>query len=104
MKFQQMKFREKQEEWFGKRGLSWHISSVVFKDLNSERSRSNRMPTSLTSLTSLYPRLVCSGLHSRRSPCHASVQQPLDLSSIFAFRRGGLSRLYQASENELVSR
>ena len=36
MKFQQMKFREKQEEWFGKRGLSWHISSVVFKDSNSE--------------------------------------------------------------------
>ena len=31
-----MKFREKQEEWFGKRGLSWHISSVVFKDPNSE--------------------------------------------------------------------
>ena len=26
-KFQQMKFREKQSEWFGKRGLSWHISS-----------------------------------------------------------------------------
>ena len=36
MKFQQMKFREKQEEWFGKRDLCWHISSVVFKDPNSE--------------------------------------------------------------------
>ena len=34
--FQQMKFREKQAEWFGKRGLSWHISSVVFKDENSK--------------------------------------------------------------------
>ena len=26
-----MKYREKQTDWFGKRGLSWHISSVVSK-------------------------------------------------------------------------
>lgn len=32
MKFQQIKFREKQSDWFGKRGLSWHISSVVFRE------------------------------------------------------------------------
>ena len=31
MKFQCQKFREKQSEWFGKRGLSWHVSSVVLK-------------------------------------------------------------------------
>ena len=31
MKFIQMQFREKQSEWFGKRGLSWHISSVISK-------------------------------------------------------------------------
>ena len=31
MKFIQMRFREKQSEWFGKRGLSWHISSVISK-------------------------------------------------------------------------
>ena len=36
MKFQQMKYREKQSEWFAKRGLSWHISSVVFKDEKSK--------------------------------------------------------------------
>ena len=36
MKFQQIKFREKQSEWFGKRGLSWHISSIIFKDQNSK--------------------------------------------------------------------
>ena len=29
MKFIQMKFREKQSEWFGKRGINWHISSVI---------------------------------------------------------------------------
>lgn len=29
MKFIQMKFREKQSEWFAKRGMSWHIRSVV---------------------------------------------------------------------------
>ena len=36
MKFQQMKFREKQLDWFEKPGLSWHISSVIFKDENSK--------------------------------------------------------------------
>ena len=29
MKFTQMKFREKQSEWFGKRGISWHICCVI---------------------------------------------------------------------------
>ena len=32
MKFLQMKYREKQSEWFAKRALSWHISSVISKD------------------------------------------------------------------------
>ena len=32
MKFVQRLFREKQSDWFGKRGLSWHISSVISKD------------------------------------------------------------------------
>ena len=31
MKFLQIKFREKQSEWFGKRGLSWHISTLITK-------------------------------------------------------------------------
>ena len=32
MKFDAMKFREKQSEWFAKRGMNWHISSVVLKE------------------------------------------------------------------------
>ena len=32
MKFTAMKYREKQSEWYAKRGMSWHISSVIFKD------------------------------------------------------------------------
>ncbi|KAK3745379.1 hypothetical protein QZH41_001409 [Actinostola sp. cb2023] len=31
MKFIQMKYREKQSEWFGKRGISWHVSTVISK-------------------------------------------------------------------------
>lgn len=31
MKFLPRKYREKQCEWFGKRGLSWHVSSVISK-------------------------------------------------------------------------
>ena len=31
MKFLQMRYREKQSDWFGKRGLSWHVSSVIHR-------------------------------------------------------------------------
>lgn len=36
MKFQCRKFREKQAEWFGKKGLSWHVSSVILKSEQAE--------------------------------------------------------------------
>ena len=29
MKFLQLRYREKQSDWYGNRGLSWHISSVI---------------------------------------------------------------------------
>ena len=31
MKFLQIKFREKQSEWFAKRGINWHLCSVIVK-------------------------------------------------------------------------
>ena len=39
MKFLQMKYREKQSEWFAKRGVSWHISSVISKDQETQKSK-----------------------------------------------------------------
>jgi hypothetical protein len=35
MKFTQMKYREKQSEWFGKRGINWHVSCVLSKPTDS---------------------------------------------------------------------
>jgi hypothetical protein len=35
MKFLQLRYREKQSEWYGKRGLSWHISSVISRNEKS---------------------------------------------------------------------
>ena len=35
MKFLQIKFREKQSEWFVKWGLSWHISTLITKNVYS---------------------------------------------------------------------
>ena len=35
MKFLQIKFLEKQSEWFGKRGLGWHISTLITKNVDS---------------------------------------------------------------------
>ena len=39
MKFLQMKYREKQSEWFAKRALSWHISSVISKDQETQKAK-----------------------------------------------------------------
>ena len=39
MKFLQLRYREKQSEWYGKRGLSWHVSSVVSRDEESRELR-----------------------------------------------------------------
>ena len=35
MKFLQLKYREKQSDWYSKRGLSWHVSTVISVDKNS---------------------------------------------------------------------
>ena len=32
IKFSQLKYREKQSDWYGKKGLSWHISTVISSD------------------------------------------------------------------------
>ena len=36
MKYLQVRYREKQSDWYGKRGMSWHVSSVVKKEAGSE--------------------------------------------------------------------
>ena len=36
MKFLQLKYRDKQSDWFGKRGLSWHIPTVITRNPNLE--------------------------------------------------------------------
>ena len=37
MKFTQMKYREKQSEWFGQRGMNWQISCVLSKREDEEQ-------------------------------------------------------------------
>ena len=39
MKFLQMKDREKQSEWFAKRGLSGYISSVISRDQETQKAK-----------------------------------------------------------------
>ena len=39
MKFFQMKYGEKQSEWFTKRGLMWHTSSVISKDQETQKAK-----------------------------------------------------------------
>jgi hypothetical protein len=42
MKFIPLKYREKMIDWFGKRGLSWHISYIVRLQKSSENSTSSK--------------------------------------------------------------
>ena len=39
MKVQQLRYHEKQGDWYGKRGLSWHVSRVVSHDEITEKLR-----------------------------------------------------------------
>ena len=41
MKFLQMRYREKQSGWFGKRDLSWYISTVITKNASFGRVELN---------------------------------------------------------------
>jgi len=45
MKFIPLKYREKMTDWFGKRGLSWHISYVVRLQKSSSNSTSSKNRT-----------------------------------------------------------
>ena len=47
MKFLQMKHREKQSDWFAKRGISWHVSTVILNKTHPVTWKSKRTPTCL---------------------------------------------------------
>lgn len=42
MKFLPRKYREDSQDWFGKRGISWHVAVVFTKD--GEMDKSPKMP------------------------------------------------------------
>lgn len=35
MKFLPITFREKQSDWYGQKGINWHVSVCIYKDENS---------------------------------------------------------------------
>lgn len=45
MKFLPMKYRERMTDWFGKRGLSWHITHVVRLQKSASRLTSSKIRT-----------------------------------------------------------
>jgi hypothetical protein len=53
MKYVPCKYRESQRDWFGKRGISWHLSVAIKKSID----KGTEMLTFLTSLKAA-PRIV----------------------------------------------
>lgn len=62
MKFLQLRHREKQSDWYGKKGISLHVSSVITKNDETAKIKSKTRQLSLNVHTFdrfLHPRLVC---------------------------------------------
>ena len=51
MKFLQIKYREKQSDWFAKRVISWHVSTVIFKQEASSNVEVQHTPTCLITVS-----------------------------------------------------
>ena len=85
MKFQCQKFREKQSEWFGKRGLSWHVSSVVLKQAEE--------PVVVT-YTHMFDTCTqdwfCCCLHFRKPPFDPKSGKPITQQGLHKIGRGRL--------------
>ena len=61
MKFTAMKFREKQAEWFAKKGINWHVSSVIMRQDESLEV------TCYSPCQQLSTRLICSAITPGKS-------------------------------------
>ena len=94
MKFVQMRHREKQKEWFAKRGMNWHVSSVLSKnpegtievsyfahlfnscsqDWYSVSSILEQLLTRLTTIRSMKPHVTRAYLRSDEAGCYHNSQ------------------------------
>ena len=99
-----MKSREKQSEWFSKRGLSWHISSVIFKDENSREVEVQSYAHLFDSRTQDWYSIVSilEDLLVKFKSTHPSISQVyLQSDEAGCYHNTLSSQLYQASENTL---
>ena len=82
MKFIQLKYREKQSEWFGKRRINWHVSSVITR--NAENSGLEIVICS--PILKLCPRLVYGLRNSGKPSRQHQTDQAYRKRGIFAIR------------------
>ena len=45
MKFIPLYYREKMTQWYGKKGISWHVSVVIFRNNNERKTLTNYLRT-----------------------------------------------------------
>jgi hypothetical protein len=77
MKWIEVKYREKQSDWFGKKGLPWHLMVVIRR----QRARSDA------------PTTFSSNAYERRTFCHIFDQCKQDALSVVSIVQDVLKRL-----------
>ena len=75
MKFLPRKFREGQSDWYGKRGILWHISVALRKNANEKLNcLLSFMPSkAVTRIAPLYSLLLMTSFVNLRKSCQKST-------------------------------
>ena len=78
MQFLPMRFRERQSQWFGKRGISWHFSAVIHLANHPDRQCTTTSTNGFKIHTyiAVLDSLVCSVMHSRGSTVSSEGKSP----------------------------
>ncbi|CAC5382469.1 unnamed protein product [Mytilus coruscus] len=75
MKFLPLLFREKQSDWFGQKGLNWHVTVCVFKDYENQLKMASRTDAKIAHMRAKLRKYVSNG---GNISCSEDMKKALD--------------------------